>query len=53
MQINRFMDLKDQIIQEYITQGCGFRKLSTVPRTHCILVNTIQLLYVVVKGKIF
>jgi transposase-like protein len=23
------MDLKDQIIQEYLTQGCGFRKLAT------------------------
>jgi transposase-like protein len=22
------MDLKDQIIQEYLTQGCGFRKLA-------------------------
>lgn len=22
------MDLKEQIIQEYLTQGCGFRKLS-------------------------
>jgi transposase-like protein len=23
-----FMDLKEQIIQEYLTQGCGFRKLA-------------------------
>ena len=28
LQINQFMDLKEQIIQEYLTQGCGFRKLA-------------------------
>ena len=28
LQINHFMDLKEQIITEYLTQGCGFRKLA-------------------------
>ena len=27
LQINQFMDLKEQIIKEYLQQGCGYRKL--------------------------
>ena len=28
LQNTYFMDLKDQVITEYLTQGCGFRKLA-------------------------